>query len=161
MRGELYVVALACFALIRHLGAKLLAILPPPRKDRLRSVVLSFHDLPLNRAHIASFGMIDREKDSLPQQRRLPLCKGSWRRRRLRDCLFEYQLHPTIPPSRFACHLPLHKGGFRIAPMCVRSTVSPSTPKRKKDTATEIAVSFLFSYAFFLSAAMSRTFLPL
>ena len=23
----------------------------------------------------------------------------------------------TIPPSRFACHLPLHKGGFLLTPL--------------------------------------------
>ena len=32
------------------------------------------------------------------------MCKGSWRRRRLRDCSFVIVAF-IIPPSRFACHL--------------------------------------------------------
>ena len=45
------------------------------------------------------------------------MCKGSWRRRRLRGCFVEHS--ETIPPSRHTpCHLPLHKGGERIPPLC-------------------------------------------
>ena len=38
-----------------------------------------------------------------------PLCKGSCRRRRLRDCFCHVNF--AIPPPRVARHLPLHKGG--------------------------------------------------
>ena len=38
-----------------------------------------------------------------------PLCKGSCRRRRLRDCFCHMNF--AIPPPRVARHLPLHKGG--------------------------------------------------
>ena len=50
-----------------------------------------------------------------------PLCKGSWRRRRLRDCFaMKFFLLQSL---RLACasHLPLHKGG---------SLPPDSTPKR-------------------------------
>ena len=50
-----------------------------------------------------------------------PLCKGNWRRRRLRDCFTIKFCFVTILPSCFASHLPLHKGGV-LPP--------DSTPKR-------------------------------
>ena len=50
-----------------------------------------------------------------PAAAEAPLCKGSWRRRRLRGCFVEHS--ETIPPSRHTpCHLPLHKGGERTPP---------------------------------------------
>ena len=50
-----------------------------------------------------------------PAAAEAPLCKGSWRRRRLRGCFVDYS--ETIPPSRHTpCHLPLHKGGERTPP---------------------------------------------
>ena len=50
-----------------------------------------------------------------------PLCKGSWRRRRLRDCFTMNFLF--LQSLRLACasHLPLHKGGL---------SPPDSTPKR-------------------------------
>ena len=58
----------------------------------------------------------DRVKHSLEKQShfRAPLCKGMLSNvasdKGLRDC-FDARLIFTIPPSRFARHLPLHKGG--------------------------------------------------
>ena len=42
--------------------------------------------------------------------KKAPLCKGSCQRSWLRDC-FTTKICFTIPPSCFASHLPLHKGG--------------------------------------------------
>ena len=47
-----------------------------------------------------------------------PLCKGGCRRNRLGDCAFpERPVQKTIPPARYAGHLPLHKGGFWRQPV--------------------------------------------
>ena len=48
-----------------------------------------------------------------------PLCKGSCQMPQvhLTEGLFHSKTNFfTIPPSRFASHLPLHKGGFRFVP---------------------------------------------
>ena len=50
-------------------------------------------------------------------EKKAPLCKGSCRQRRLRDCKRGKQAEggkggrTTVPPSRCASHLPLHRGG--------------------------------------------------
>ena len=48
------------------------------------------------------------------------LVKRELSRERLRDCYFNKLSH-TILPSRRACHLPLHKGGFFLGNVVINN----------------------------------------
>ena len=89
-----------------------------------------------------------------PAAAEAPLCKGSWRRRRLRDCFEKHS--ETIPPSRHTpCHLPLHKGGgvSRSICGCIANLQIPDVSvtflrRRQRLTAKEQTTGFAGGFAF-------------
>ena len=75
------------------------------------------------RLHAPHFAQDDRGegKASVRREKRPPCAKGALPEGRWG--IVQAGVEDTIPPSRFACHLPLHKGGFCGRPMAVSTPV--------------------------------------